>query len=41
MDDWAKEAASIREHYEQFGQSLPQGLAEELADLEKRLEGAK
>ena len=41
MDDWAKEAASIREHYEQFGQSLPQGLGEELADLEKRLEGAQ
>jgi len=36
-DDWRAEAASIREHYEKFGDKLPQGLGEELADLEKRL----
>jgi phosphoenolpyruvate carboxykinase (GTP) len=39
-DDWQREAASIREYYQRFGNRLPQGLCEELANLEARLEKA-
>ena len=34
---WLKEVESIKEHYEIFGEKLPQGLKEELAALEERL----
>ncbi|MEI6808316.1 MAG: phosphoenolpyruvate carboxykinase (GTP) [bacterium] len=34
---WKKEAASIEEHYKQFGDRLPAGLREELLALQKRL----
>jgi len=36
-DGWKAEIPSIKEHYETFGDKLPGGLKEELADLEKRL----
>jgi phosphoenolpyruvate carboxykinase (GTP) len=34
---WKEELPSIKEHYATFGDKLPAGLKEELADLEKRL----
>jgi len=37
VEGWKREVPSIREHFKTFGKSLPQGLWEELADLEKRL----
>jgi len=36
-DAWRSEVASIREHYAQFGDRLPQPLADELDKLEKSL----
>jgi phosphoenolpyruvate carboxykinase (GTP) len=36
-NDWLKEVESIKKHYSQFGDRLPQGLKDELAALEKRL----
>ncbi|MCX5836716.1 MAG: phosphoenolpyruvate carboxykinase (GTP), partial [Deltaproteobacteria bacterium] len=36
-EDWLKEVESIKEHYDQFGDRLPQALRDELAALEKRL----
>jgi phosphoenolpyruvate carboxykinase (GTP) len=36
-EDWLKEVESIKEHYNQFGDRLPQALRDELAALEKRL----
>jgi phosphoenolpyruvate carboxykinase (GTP) len=41
LDGWRAEVPLIREHFAQFGTHLPAGLAEELADLEKRLAAAK
>ncbi len=35
--DWLKEVESIKKHYSQFGDRLPQGLKDELIGLEKRL----
>ncbi|BAQ16050.1 phosphoenolpyruvate carboxykinase (GTP) [Methyloceanibacter caenitepidi] len=37
LEGWKAEIPSIKEHYESFGDKLPGGLKEELADLEKRL----
>lgn len=37
-DEWLKEVASIKEHYEKFGESLPKEMASQLAALEKRLQ---
>jgi phosphoenolpyruvate carboxykinase (GTP) len=34
---WTEELPSIREHFAQFGDKLPQGLKDELAALETRL----
>jgi phosphoenolpyruvate carboxykinase (GTP) len=36
-NDWLKEVESIKIHYSQFGNRLPQGLKDELAALEQRL----
>jgi phosphoenolpyruvate carboxykinase (GTP) len=36
-ESWKAEIPLIKEHYETFGDKLPAGLKEELADLEKRL----
>ncbi|MCX5854918.1 MAG: phosphoenolpyruvate carboxykinase domain-containing protein, partial [Deltaproteobacteria bacterium] len=36
-EDWLKEVESIKEHYNQFGDRLPQALRDELAAIEKRL----
>jgi phosphoenolpyruvate carboxykinase (GTP) len=36
-DDWLIEVESIKDHYSQFGDRLPQGLRDELTALEKRL----
>ena len=41
VDSWLQEIPSIKQHYEQFGDRLPQGLREELVDLENRLQAAK
>jgi len=35
--DWLLEVESIKKHYSQFGDRLPQGLKDELTSLEKRL----
>jgi phosphoenolpyruvate carboxykinase (GTP) len=35
---WTAELPSIRKHYDRFGDRLPQGLSDELAALEKRLQ---
>jgi phosphoenolpyruvate carboxykinase (GTP) len=40
VDAWLKEIPAIRAHYEKFGAKLPKGLADELNNLEKRLQGA-
>jgi phosphoenolpyruvate carboxykinase (GTP) len=39
VEEWKKEVASIREHYAKFGSKLPQELAAQLDELEKRLQG--
>jgi phosphoenolpyruvate carboxykinase (GTP) len=36
-NDWLREVESIKKHYSQFGDRLPQGLKDELTALEKRL----
>jgi phosphoenolpyruvate carboxykinase (GTP) len=36
-NDWLREVESIKNHYSQFGDRLPQGLKDELIALEKRL----
>jgi phosphoenolpyruvate carboxykinase (GTP) len=38
-EEWKKEVESIREHYAKFGSKLPQELAAQLDELEKRLQG--
>jgi GTP-dependent phosphoenolpyruvate carboxykinase len=40
VEAWLKEIPAIRSQYEKFGAKLPQGLQDELMDLEKRLQGA-
>jgi phosphoenolpyruvate carboxykinase (GTP) len=40
-EDWLKEVESIKEHYNQFGDRLPQALRDELAALEMRLSKQK
>ncbi len=37
VKEWLKEIESIREHYERFGDKLPEALSDELAALEDRL----
>ena len=34
---WKQEIPKIKEHFAKFGNNLPAGLKQELADLEKRL----
>ncbi|HEX7010692.1 MAG TPA: phosphoenolpyruvate carboxykinase (GTP) [Phycisphaeraceae bacterium] len=41
VEGWKQEIASIREHYARFGDKLPQRLAQELDDLDKRLQAAR
>jgi phosphoenolpyruvate carboxykinase (GTP) len=40
-DAWSKEMDGIRTHFAKFGSRLPQGLKDELAALEQRLQAAK
>ena len=40
-EGWNTELLLIREHYDRFGAKLPQGLRDELAALEQRLQSAK
>jgi len=40
VDGWSSELPQVREHYAQFGDRLPDGLREELAALEQRLQAA-
>jgi phosphoenolpyruvate carboxykinase (GTP) len=40
VEGWLAELPAIRKHYERFGDRLPDGLREELAALEKRLQSA-
>jgi phosphoenolpyruvate carboxykinase (GTP) len=40
VEAWQAELPSIREHFDRFGDRLPEGLNEELAGLEERLEEA-
>lgn len=40
VEGWTAQLAEIRKHYEKFGAKLPQGLKDELAALEQRLQGA-
>ena len=37
IEDWRAEVRLIREHFESFGDKLPQGLWDELAQLDQRL----
>lgn len=37
IEGWKQEAASVKEHYKQFGDRLPAGLRKELRALQKRL----
>ena len=39
VDGWKEEAKDMQEHFSQFGDRLPQEMAEQLKDLIKRLEG--
>ena len=41
IDGWTAELPSIQEHFDKFGDHLPQGLRDELADLIDRLAAAK
>jgi len=41
VEGWNTEVLLIKEHYERFGSRLPQGLSDELAALEQRLQNAK
>ena len=41
VQGWLSEIQGIREHYAEFGDKLPGGLADELANLTKRLEAAR
>ena len=37
VEEWLNEIALIREHYERFGEKLPEALSDELSALEARL----
>jgi phosphoenolpyruvate carboxykinase (GTP) len=41
VEGWLAELPQVREHYARFGTRLPQGLLDELAALESRLQGAR
>jgi phosphoenolpyruvate carboxykinase (GTP) len=41
VEGWKTEVASIRSHFDKFGSHLPQGLADELKNLEERLNKTK
>jgi phosphoenolpyruvate carboxykinase (GTP) len=41
VEGWLGEVPSIRNHFEKFGDRLPQGMADELKNLESRLQKAK
>ena len=41
IDGWLAEVPLIREHFERFGDKLPDGLYQELNQLEERLQKAK
>ena len=41
VEEWLNEIASIREHYERFGNRLPEALSDELAALETRLRNSQ
>jgi phosphoenolpyruvate carboxykinase (GTP) len=41
VDGWLKEIPSIAEHFAKFGSHLPEGMKQELANLEQRLKTAK
>uniref|UniRef100_A0A832I1L5 Phosphoenolpyruvate carboxykinase [GTP] n=1 Tax=Eiseniibacteriota bacterium TaxID=2212470 RepID=A0A832I1L5_UNCEI len=41
VDGWSRELPQVRAHYEKFGARLPQGLRDELAALEARLQAAR
>jgi phosphoenolpyruvate carboxykinase (GTP) len=41
IDGWLGEVPKIKEHFAQFGDDLPQGLRQELKELEQRLQAAK
>ncbi len=41
IDGWLAEVPLIREHFAKFGSHLPQGLQDEVAGLEQRLQAAK
>jgi phosphoenolpyruvate carboxykinase (GTP) len=41
VDGWLAEVPSIREHFARFGSHLPEGLNQEVAELESRLRKAK
>ena len=41
VDGWLAEVPLIREHFAKFGDHLPEGLKQEVDQLEKRLEAAK
>jgi len=40
VDGWSSELPQVREHYAKFGDRLPEGLKQELAALEQRLQAA-
>jgi len=40
IDGWTNEVPLMKKHYEKFAAKLPKGLAEELSQLEQRLQGA-
>jgi phosphoenolpyruvate carboxykinase (GTP) len=41
VDGWLGEIPSIREHFAKFGSHLPEGMKQEVDNLEKRLKAAK
>jgi phosphoenolpyruvate carboxykinase (GTP) len=41
LEGWNAEIPSIREHFARFGSHLPEGLNQEVADLEDRLSKTK
>ena len=41
IQQWLDNVDKIKEHYQQFGDKLPEGLKQQLANLEKRLKDAK
>ena len=40
VEGWLAELPAIRKHFERFGSRMPQGLKDELASLEQRLQAA-